>query len=154
MAYNRNIKKPCSILGMLDEKVLALLTGKNFASIATVMPNGAPHVTNVWIDYDEEHNILINTAIGRLKERNTRKNKRVAISIIDSDNPYVTTSIMGVVTEKVTKGAQDHFDKLARKYLNVEKYPILNMKEQHVILKIKPEKIHYKSIPLVVNDAF
>jgi hypothetical protein len=99
---------------MLDDKILALLAGKNFASIATVMPNGAPHVTIVWIDYDEEHNILINTAIGRLKERNTLKEKRVAISIIDSKNPYITASIMGVVIEKVTNGAQDHFDKLAK----------------------------------------
>ena len=137
---------------MLDDRILALLAGKNFASIATVMPSGAPHVTNVWIDYDQEHNILINTAIGRLKERNTRRNKRVAISIIDSKNPYVTTSIMGVVIEKVTNGAQDHFDKLARKYLNLEKYPILNTKEERVILKIKPEKIYYKSIPLVVKN--
>jgi PPOX class probable F420-dependent enzyme len=137
---------------MLDDKIIALLAGRNFASIATIMPSGAPHVTNVWIDYDQEHNILINTAIGRLKERNTRKNKNVAISIIDSKNPYVTTSITGVVIEKITKGAQDHFDRLARKYLNTEKYPILNINEERVILKIKPEKIYYKSIPLEVND--
>ncbi|HSA74883.1 MAG TPA: PPOX class F420-dependent oxidoreductase [Candidatus Nitrosocosmicus sp.] len=137
---------------MLDDKILALLAGRNFASIATIMPNGAPHVTNVWIDYDQEYNILINTAIGRLKERNTRKNKNVAISIIDSKNPYVTASIMGVVIEKVTNGAQDHFDKLAKKYLNTEKYPILNINEERVILKIKPEKIYYKAIPLEVSD--
>lgn len=139
---------------MLDERVLALLAGRNFASIATIMPNGTPHVTNVWIDYDQEHNILINTAIGRLKERNTRKNKQVAISIIDTKNPYETASIMGVVIEKVIKGAQDHFDKLARKYLNLEKYPILNIHEERVILKIKPEKIYYKSIPLEEYNTF
>lgn len=137
---------------MLNDKILALMAGRNFASIATIMPSGAPHVTNVWIDYDQEHNILINTAIGRLKERNTRKNKKVAISIIDSKNPYVTTSIMGVVIEKVTNGAPEHFDKLARKYLNLEKYPILNLNEQRVILKIKPQKVYYKSFPLEVND--
>ncbi|WP_148686572.1 pyridoxamine 5'-phosphate oxidase family protein [Candidatus Nitrosocosmicus hydrocola] len=133
---------------MLDDRVLALLAGKNFASLATSMPNGSPHVTNVWIDYDHEHNILINTAIGRLKERNTRKNKKVAISIINTINPYETASIMGVVIENVIKGAQVHFDKLAKKYLNLEKYPILNKHEERVILKIKPEKIYYKSIPL------
>ncbi len=133
---------------MLDDRVLALLAGKNFASLATSMPNGSPHVTNVWIDYDHEHNILINTAIGRLKERNTRKNKKVAISIINTKNPYETASIMGVVIENVIKGAQVHFDKLSKKYLNLEKYPILNKHEERVILKIKPEKIYYKSIPL------
>jgi PPOX class probable F420-dependent enzyme len=133
---------------MLDDRVLALLAGKNFASLATRMPNGSPHVTHVWIDYDREHNILINTAIGRLKERNTRKNKKVAISIINTKNPYETASIMGVVIENVIKGAQVHFDKLSKKYLNLEKYTILNKHEERVILKIRPEKINYKSIPL------
>lgn len=137
---------------MFDDKILALLDRRNFASIATIMPGGAPHVTHVWVDYDQEHNILINTAIGRLKERNTRRNKKVAISIIDSKNPYETASIMGVIIEKITAGAQDHFDNLARKYLNLEKYPILNKNEERVILKIKPEKIYYRLIPLEVNE--
>ncbi|VFJ12655.1 pyridoxamine 5'-phosphate oxidase family protein [Candidatus Nitrosocosmicus franklandus] len=138
---------------MLDEKILSILSRKNFASIATIMPNGYPHVTHVWIDYDQEHNILINTAIGRLKERNTRTNKQVAISIVDSKNPYETVSIMGVIIGKITKGAQDHFDKLAKKYLNLDKYPIINSNEQRVILKIKPEKIFYNLIPLEAKES-
>ncbi len=133
---------------MLDERVITLLDGRNFASIATIMPNGAPHVTHVWVDYDKEHNILINSAIGRLKERNTRKDKRVALSIISTKNPYETASIMGYVTDKVVNGAEDHFNKLAKKYLNLDKYPITDLNEQRVILKIKPEKTYYKSIPL------
>lgn len=133
---------------MLDERVITLLEGRNFASLATIMPNGAPHVTHVWVDYDQEHNIIINSAMGRLKERNTRADKRVALSIISTKNPYETASIMGLVTEKVVNGAEDHFNKLAKKYLDLDKYPITNLNEQRVILKIKPEKIYYKSIPL------
>ena len=62
---------------MLDERVIVLLARRNFASIATSMSNGAHQVTHVWIGYDQEHNILINSAIGRLKERNTRRDNRV-----------------------------------------------------------------------------
>ena len=61
---------------------------------------------------------------------------------------------MGVIIEKITAGAQDHFDNLARKYLNLEKYPILNKNEERVILKIKPEKIYYRLIPLEVNEPW
>ena len=134
---------------MLDKRVIALLAGRNFASIATSMYDGAPHVTHVWIDYDQKHNIiLVNSAIGRIKERNTRKDNRVAVSIINSKNPYETASILGVVVEKVVIGAQEHFNKLAKKYLNLDKYPIVNVHEERVILKIKPEKVYYTSIPL------
>ena len=134
---------------MLSKEVLGLLAGKNFASIATVSPEGSPQVTNVWIDYDLDHNILINTAMGRVKEKNTRKNKKVAISIINSSNPYETASIMGEVVEKVTKGAQEHFDNLTKKYMHLEKYPISNPYEERVILKIKPEKVFHVCIPLL-----
>jgi PPOX class probable F420-dependent enzyme len=134
---------------MLSREVLSLLAGKNFASIATVLPDGSPQVTNVWIDYDVDHNILINTAMGRVKEKNTRKNKKVAISITNSSNPYETASIMGEVVEKITMGAQEHFDHLTKKYMNLEKYPISNPFEERVILKIRPQKVFHISIPLL-----
>ena len=133
---------------MLSKEVLGLLSGKNFASLATIMPDGTPHVTHVWIDHDLENHILINTAIGRLKERNIRRNNKVAISIINNSNPYETASIMGVVVDTTTKGAQEHFNKLSKKYINLEKYPISNPHEERAILRIKPRKIFYVSIPL------
>ena len=74
----------------------------------------------------------------------------MAVSIINSENPYETASILGVVIEKVVNGAQEHFNHLAKKYLNLDRYPITNIHEKRVILKIKPQKVYYILIPLII----
>ena len=133
---------------VLSNEVLALLNGRNFASLATMMPNGYPQVTPIWIDYDENHDLLVNTALGRSKEKNTIINDRIGLSIFSMANPYETASIIGNVVEKTTEGADNHFNKLSKKYLNLDKYPISKPEERRVILKIRPKKIVYVSIPL------
>jgi PPOX class probable F420-dependent enzyme len=125
----------------LPELARKLITeGKNFASVATLMPDGSPQVSVVWIDTDGRH-ILFNTAKGRLKERNLRRDPRVALSIINSQNPYQEVMIRGRVVEITQDGADTHIDKLAKKYLGVDKYPFRQPGEQRVIIKIAPEKI-------------
>lgn len=125
----------------LPELARKLITeGKNFASVATLMPDGSPQVSVVWIDTDGRH-ILFNTAKGRLKERNLRRDPRVALSIINSQNPYQEVMIRGRVVEITQDGADAHIDKLAKKYLGVDKYPFRQPGEQRVIIKIAPEKI-------------
>ena len=96
---------------VFSNEVLALLTGRNFASLATIMPNGYPQVTPIWIDYDENHDLLVNTALGRSKEKNTIINDRIGLSIFSMANPYETASIIGNVIDKTTEGADDHFNK-------------------------------------------
>lgn len=115
-----------------------LLGKPAFANLATIMADGSPQVTPVWFDYDGK-NILINTAKGRVKDRNMRKNPNVALSIMDPGNPYRHLAIRGKVTEITEKGADEHIDKLAKKYLNLEKYPHRTPGEVRVIYKISPQ---------------
>ena len=127
----------------LESGILKLLEGKNFASFVTLLGNGSPHVAPTWIDHEGD-TILINTAIGRLKEKNVRKDPRVALSIYDNENPYHMVAIRGKVTDLTTNGAEDHIDKLAKRYLGMDKYPRRSPDEKRILIKIKAEKIHHQ----------
>ena len=118
-----------------------LLQKPAFANLATLNPDGSPQVTPVWFDFDGT-NLLINTARGRMKDRNLQRDPRVAVSIADPENPYRYVGIQGRVSEMTETGADAHIDKLAKKYLNKDKYPFRAPGEVRVILKIVPEKIH------------
>jgi PPOX class probable F420-dependent enzyme len=129
----------------ITEPIAKLIEDKNFAFFATLMKNGSPQITPVWVDLEKNTNtILINTAEGRLKQENVARDPRVAISVANQNNPYEMVTIRGRVTEQVTEGANEHIDKLAKKYLNLDKYPFRSSGEKRVILKIKPDKIHYQ----------
>ena len=118
-----------------------MLEGKNFVYIATVNPNGMPQVTPTWVDTDGKF-VLINTALGRAKERNIKKNPHVALAITDQNNPYNLVVIQGKVIDKVTGHfAEEHIDKMAKKYQGVDKFVHRNPVEKRVILKIEPTKI-------------
>jgi len=114
--------------------------GKNLASIATTMKDGSPQVSNTWIDSDGTH-IIFNTVEGRLKTNNLRRDGRVAVAIVDSENPYRQVMIRGRVVENTREGASENVDKLAQKYLGVDKYPYAEPGEVRVIFKILPEHI-------------
>lgn len=125
-----------------DPSIKGLFEDKNIAFIATIMKDGAPQVTPTWVDI-KDSNILINTALGRLKQKNISRDHRVAISIIDSNNVYHMVTLQGQVIEQVTgKDAEVHIDKMAKKYINKDRYPNRSPGEQRVLLKIKPEKIY------------
>ena len=114
--------------------------GKNFATIATTMNDGSPQASITWIDSDGS-NIIFNTAEGRLKTNNLRRDGRVALTIADSENPYRQVMVRGKVIEDTQEGASQHVDSLAQKYLGVDKYPYSKPGEVRVIFKIQPEKI-------------
>ncbi len=114
--------------------------GKNFATIATTMSDGSPQASITWIDSDGS-SIIFNTAEGRLKANNLRRDVRVAIAITDAENPYRQVMVRGKVIEDTLEGASQHVDSLARKYLGVDKYPYSEPGEVRVIFKIQPEKI-------------
>ena len=118
-----------------------MIHGKNFAFVGTVNRDGSPHVTPVWVDTDGQY-VLINTAIGRTKQINTRRDPRVSIAIADQTNPYSLVTIKGKVVEQVRgQQAEDHIDKMAKKYHGIEKYPYRQPGEQRVLLKVEPEKV-------------
>jgi len=128
----------------LTDSAINLFRGKNFAFIASLMSDGAPQITPVWIDYDGRF-VLVNTAEGRTKQKNFERDSLVAVSVLDKDNPYNTVSIRGMVVEQTANGADEHADKLAKKYLGVDKYPFRAPGEKRIILKIKPEKVFHRS---------
>ena len=111
-----------------------------FASLATLMPDGQPQVTPVWIDSDNGH-LVVNTAKGRQKHRNVQRDPRVAITMVDPDNPYRYVEIRGRVVEMTEQGARDHIDKMAQKYLGQPKYPWARPDEQRILLKIEPVQV-------------
>jgi PPOX class probable F420-dependent enzyme len=128
-------------MAAIPEKYHDILQKKAFAQLATLMPDGSPQVSPVWFDFDGR-NILVNTAKGRVKDQNMRRDKRVGIDIMDPDNPYRHVSIRGLVVDITENGADAHIDKLTKKYIGQDQYPYRANGEVRVIFKIQPEGIH------------
>ena len=127
-------------MSQLTEKQADLFRGKNWGTVVTLRKDGSPHSTPVWLDTDGEH-VIFNTVIGRVKEKHLRRDPRVAVTVIpaaDQQSGYV--SVTGTA-EFVEEGAFEHIDKMALKYLGLEKYPYLQPGEQRVIVKVTPEKV-------------
>jgi PPOX class probable F420-dependent enzyme len=123
----------------LPEKYADLLNKKAFANLGTLNPDGSPQVTPVWVDYDGKY-VRVNSARGRMKDKNIRRDPRVALAIQDPENPYRYLEIRGKVVEVTEKGADDHINSLAKKYLGKDVYPFRQPGEQRVLYKIEPHK--------------
>jgi len=124
----------------IPEQYQDLFTKKAFAHLATVGADGKPQVTPVWVDYDGTH-VRFNSAKGRVKVRNLARDPRVALSILDPDNPYRYVQVRGRVVETTEKGADAHIDALAKKYLGQDKYPFRRPGEVRVLYKVLPESV-------------
>src|SRR5262249_6886308 len=96
----------------LPDSHLDLFKKKAFANLATLMPQGSPQVTPVWVDYDGRY-VVINTAEGRQKDKNLARDGRVALSIMDPENPYRYLEIRGRIVERTRDGADAHIDSMA-----------------------------------------
>ena len=127
-------------MAKIPEKFLDLFNKKAFGSLGTLMPDGSPQVTPVWVDREGD-TVLVNTARGRQKDRNIQRDPRVSVTLIDPDNPYRYVEIRGRVVEATDKGAKDHIDKMAKKYLGVDRYPYAQPGEQRLLLRIRPEHV-------------
>jgi PPOX class probable F420-dependent enzyme len=119
---------------LLDDDV------KAFADLATLLPDGSPQVTPVWFDTDGAA-IRVNTAKGRWKDRNMRRDARVALAIMDPANPYRHLQIRGRVERITEEGADAHIDRLAKKYLGADTYPFRQPGEVRVIYVIRPARV-------------
>lgn len=124
----------------LSDDVKKLFSDANFGHLATLMPDGSPHVSIVWVDVDGDR-ILVNTQEGRVKPRNVRKDPRVSISIFDQQNPYKSATVTGRVVEITHEGAEESIHKLAKKYMGADKYPYLQPGDQRVIFVIEPDHV-------------
>lgn len=125
---------------MLSPGLQKLLSEPVSCQISTLMPNGEPQITQVWVDSDGEH-ILVNTAEGRQKTRDVGRDPRVAVHVIDPGNAWRLATIRGRVVDVTTEGADQHIDRLAGKYLGVDSYPFRRPDETRVTLKIAPDHI-------------
>lgn len=118
-----------------------LFQKQTFAHVTTMTPEGEPHTTPVWIDYDTDDNrLLVNTERGRRKERNVARDPTVSVSMTDPDDPYRFLSVTGEVTEVTTDGAREHIDALAKRYMGEAEYPN-PIETERVILRIRPVEV-------------
>ena len=125
----------------LNEKARQLIDRPLFATLATIAGDGGPQVTPVWLARDGD-DLLVNTAKGRAKARNMVRDKRVAVSLSDPEDPYGSVvAVRGTVTEMTSEGAEEHVDRLAKKYLGVDSYPMRQPGEVRVMIRIRPDHV-------------
>ena len=122
-------------MSKLSDKCKEMLKKPVFAHLATLMPDGAPQVSPVWIDIDGDL-LVVNSAAGRVKDKNMRRDARVAISVTDPNNAYQAFMLRGHVTQVTTDGADAHIDRMAKKYMDKDTYPFRQPTEVRVIYRI------------------
>ena len=125
-------------MSKLSEDQIKLLRQNHLAYLATVNADGSPQVTPVWVDTDGEA-VIMNTSIGRLKERNLRRDPRVMIAVNDPANPNATQLLIKGRAELIEEGAKEVIDKLAKKYTGHDEYPWLQPGERRVTIRVVPE---------------
>jgi PPOX class probable F420-dependent enzyme len=121
----------------IPDNYLDLFRKPAFAHLTTLMPDGSPQVSPVWCEYDGTY-VVINSAKGRQKDRNMRRDARVALAISDPDNPYRYLQVRGKVVDITEQGADAHIDKLSHKYMGKD-YPYRDPSSTRVIYKIEAD---------------
>lgn len=124
-------------MASIPEAFADILSKPTFVHLATRGKDGNPQVSPVWVDQEGEF-IVVNSAKGRVKDRNMRGSDRVALSATDPDNPYRALIIQGKVVKITEEGADEHIDKMAKKYLGKDKYPFRSADEVRVKYFIEP----------------
>jgi len=124
---------------VIPEKYADLFQKRAFASLGTLMPDGRPQVTPVWCDFDGQY-VIFNSARGRQKDRNVRRDPRVALAVVDPDNPYRYLEIRGKVEIKDDTD-RSFINSIAKKYMNQEKYPFDKPGDERVTFTVKPTRV-------------
>jgi PPOX class probable F420-dependent enzyme len=124
----------------IPEAWKTLLHKPIFVHLTTLMPDGSPQTSPVWVDIDGD-DIVVNSAQGRVKDKNMRRDPRVALSAVNPDNPYNALMIRGHVVKIVTQGADAHIDAMAKKYLGQDKYPFGQPGEVRVTYRIAVDNV-------------
>jgi PPOX class probable F420-dependent enzyme len=134
----------------IPEQALDLFQQPALAHLATLMPDGTPHVTPIWIDFDGTY-LLVNTLKGRQKELHMQQRPKVGLDIVDLSNPWRWLSVRGQVVEMTEEGANEHIDKMAKKYMGQDRYGFHRSGDVRVICKIQPDVVHYQASPRQVH---
>ena len=124
----------------LTEADRGLLRGRNYAHFVTLDPDGSPRSTPVWIDVDDDAHLLVNTAVDRVKDRNVRRDPRVAVSVFAQEAPYRWLSVTGTVVELVTGDeAERHIDELSHRYDDTAW--VYQPGQARVMYRIRPDRV-------------
>jgi PPOX class probable F420-dependent enzyme len=124
----------------LSDKARQLINRPVLATLATVASDGSPQVTPLWVELDGD-DIVVNTAQGRAKARNVERDHRVAVCVLDPDDPYNVVVVRGTVVEVTTDGAEAGIDRLAKKYLGVDTFPNRRPGEVRISVRIRTDRI-------------
>jgi len=124
----------------LPDSVKKLIEAKTYANVATLMKDGSPHVTPTWVDHEGDI-VLINTFEGSQKYRNAVRNPKIALDVFDPTNPYNMAVIRGLVRQVTFDGAEEHIDRMAKKYLGQDKYQNRQPGVRRVLIKIEPTHV-------------
>ena len=126
--------------GQIEGRSRELLEGKNFCGVVTIGKDGRPDVVVVWVDTDGE-GVLLNSAEGGAWPESLRRDPRVTLAVANHENPYEYVAIDGEAVEITTEGADEHIDKLAKKYLDKDEYPFRQPDEVRLLIRVRPEKV-------------
>ena len=135
----------------LSDDIKALVRGANFAHLATLMPDGSPQAASVWVDLEGDR-IIVGTSEGSLKAKNTKRDARVALSLVAYDNPYVEAQLRGRVAERWTDADFKIMDRISRKYIRKE-FPMRDNPDQRVVLVIEIERARFVKLPFTHTPA-
>ena len=129
----------------LTEKQREFLENPFVGTITDLRQDGSPHTTVVWVDVDGDGSVSFNTAYGRAKPRYISDDPRVSLTVVDPGDPYRWLSVSGTAT-LVDEGADDHIDRLAKKYIGADSYPFRQPGERRVTVRIAIEKIDSRGL--------
>lgn len=130
----------------MDPRAARLFEGRNLAFLATVMADGSPQVSPVWAEYSGGL-VLVNTAEGRAKHRNVLRDPRVAVSLVSAQDPLEMASVRGTVEGVEPDPDYAHADRLASKYMGLDRYPFRRPGERRIILRIRPASTYVMPEP-------
>lgn len=129
----------------LEGRARELLEERNFAHLSVPREDGTIQTVVIWVDADEDGNVVLNSAEGRAWPKNLRKAGHATVSVANSENPYEFVAITGRLAEDTHENADEHIDAMAKKYLDKDEYPFRQEGEQRVKIKLRPERVHHHS---------
>jgi PPOX class probable F420-dependent enzyme len=130
------------VASLSDPGVQALLQKKNHAVVSTLNEDGSIHSTVVWVSV-EDGRLAVNSAVGRKWPTNLERQPTVTLVVYDEDNPYDYVEVRGTATGR-TEGAEEHIDRLAKKYLGVDSYPMRQAGEQRITYLLEPSLVRHQ----------
>lgn len=125
----------------VEGRAKELLEDKNFCHVTTIGSDGLPHVAVVWVGVDDDGEVLLNSAEGRTWPTNLQRDPRVALTVVNLQNPYEYASVKGEAVEITPAGADEHIDSLAKKYLDKDEYPFRAPGEVRLKIRVRPDKV-------------